>query len=78
MQDDGGLPAAEATVSVTWTYPGGTTQPVSDVTSGTGYATFEIYDAGRGTWTLTVDDVVLDGYQFDRDASVLSASIRFK
>lgn len=78
VEDDLGLPVAGATVSITWTYPRGATQSVDDVTSDTGYAFFEIYDADRGTWTLTVDDAVLDGYQFDRDNSVLSASIRVK
>jgi hypothetical protein len=43
-----------------------------------GYAYFEILDAPRGLLTLRVDDVVLEGYQFDRANSVLSASTRVK
>jgi hypothetical protein len=78
VQDDRTLAASGATVFATWTFPDGSTQPVQDVTSGAGGAYFEINEARRGTYTLTVDDVLLDDHQFDRDSSVLSASIRVK
>ena len=42
------------------------------------YAYFEIINASRGTFSLSVDDVVLDGYRFDRDNRQLSASIKAK
>jgi hypothetical protein len=31
-----------------------------------------------GTWTFTVDDVVLDGYELNRGNGALSASIEVK
>ena len=70
--------AAGATVFATWLFRNGTQQAVQDVTSGTGYAYFELLGAPRGAYTLIVDDVVLDGYRFDRENSVLSASVKIK
>jgi hypothetical protein len=32
----------------------------------------------RGTYTLIIDDIVLDDYRFDGDNSVLNASIKVK
>jgi hypothetical protein len=78
VQNEKSLAAAEATVFARWSRPDGSTQAVEDVTSGSGYAYFEIIGAARGTHTLTVEDVVLDGYEFDRDNSVLSGSIKVK
>lgn len=72
------LAASEAEVIATWTYPDGSTHPVQATASGSGYAYFEVNDAARGSHTLTIDDVVLDEYRFDRVNSVLSASIRVK
>lgn len=63
------LAAAGATVSATWVLPDGSSQPVEDVTSSSGYAYFELLGVPRGTYTLIVDDVVLDGYSFDRENS---------
>jgi hypothetical protein len=45
------------------------------VTSGAGVAYFEIDRARRGKYTLRIDDVVLEDHAFDRENSVLSASI---
>ena len=78
VEDERTLAASDATVFATWTYPDGSTQAVQAITSGSGYAYFEIMDARRGTNTLSVDDVTLDGFRFDRDNSVLSASIKVK
>lgn len=78
VEGEQGQPVYGATVVATWTYPSGALQTVQDVTSNTGHAFFELYDARRGTWTLTVDDVLLDGHPFDRQNSLLSASIRVK
>jgi hypothetical protein len=70
--------ASGATVFARWTFPDGSTQAVESVTSGSGYAYFEVVPAPRGTHTLTVEDVVLDGREFDPDNSLLSASIKVK
>ena len=81
VQDDRGLPVPGARVDISWTNPRGTTWTINrDVnrTSETGYEFFEISDAQQGTWTFTVNDIVLDGYQFDRGGSLLSAGIRVK
>lgn len=78
VDDENGQPAPEANVLATWIYPDGTTQAMEDLTASTGVAYFEILDAPRGTLTLRIDDVVLDGYRFDRDNSVLSASTTVK
>ncbi|MEJ2265823.1 MAG: hypothetical protein P8X95_20450 [Anaerolineales bacterium] len=78
VEDERGRSASGATVFATWVFPDGSTQALDDLTSGTGYAYFEILDAPRGTLTLRVDNVVLDGYQFDRSGSVLSASTTVK
>jgi hypothetical protein len=78
VEDERGRSASGATVFATWVFPDGTTQAVHDLTSNTGYAYFEILDAPRGTLTLRVEDVVLDGYQFDRSGSILSASTTVK
>jgi hypothetical protein len=78
VEDERGLSAAGATVFANWVFSDGTTQAVSDLTSRTGYAYFEILDAPRGILTLRINDVVLDGYQFDRASSVISASTMVK
>jgi hypothetical protein len=75
--DDRNLNAAGARVSAFWTLPDNSTQQVSAVTDGFGQATFELNKAKRkGTYTLTIENVVLDGYTFDRENSVLTASIK--
>jgi len=70
--------ASGADVTATWTYPDGSAHTAHATTSGSGYAYFEVNDAARGTYTLSVDDVVLDDRRFDSANSVLSASIRVK
>ena len=78
VQDEQGQSARGATVFALWTFPDGSTQFVEDATSNSGNAYFEIIDVPRGAYTLTVDDVVLEGHVFDRANSVLSASINVK
>jgi hypothetical protein len=78
VQNDLGLAAAGATVTGLWIFPDGSSQAVEDITSSTGYAHFEIIDVSRGSFSFAIEDVVLDGHQFDRDNSTLSASIKVK
>jgi hypothetical protein len=78
VQDERELSASGATVSATWLFSDGSAQAVVDTTSSSGYAYFEILDAPRGVLTLRIDDVVFDGYTFNRDNSVLSASATVK
>lgn len=78
IEDDRTLAASGATVFATWQYPDGTTVKVEAVASGSGYAYFEVLHPKKGTYTLTVDNVVLDEHRFDKENSVLSESIHVK
>lgn len=74
--DERGLPVSGAQVFATWLFPSGATESTSShYTSEGGYEVYAVINPRRGTYTLTVDDIVLDGFALDRDASVLSASI---
>lgn len=78
IQDELNQSVRGATVLAHWTFPDGSVQSVEDVTSSTGNAHFDIKNVPRGTYTLTVDDVVREGYEFDAGSSVLSKSINLK
>lgn len=67
------VPGAE--VYATWTLPDGSSWTVQGTTDSFGLARFVIDRARKGTYTLTIDDVVLEDHPFDIDNSVLSASI---
>ena len=64
-----------AEVSATWTLPDGSTLPVQATTDSFGLAVFVVDKARKGTYTLTIDDVVVEGHPFDTENSVLSATI---
>ncbi|MDH3890475.1 MAG: hypothetical protein OEV49_05275 [candidate division Zixibacteria bacterium] len=72
------LAASGATVYARWTYPDGSTQTAESVTFGSGNAYFEINNVPRGTYTLTVEDIVLEDHRFDDENSVLSESVKAK
>jgi hypothetical protein len=72
------LAASGATVFARWTFPDGSTQAAESTTSGSGSAYLEINGIPRGTYILTVEDVVLEGYGFDSANSVLSESVKVK
>lgn len=59
VQDDRGLAASGATVFAAWSFPDGSTLVAEGVTSTTGYAYFEVRNAGPGTYTLSVDDAAV-------------------
>jgi len=70
-------PVSSATVQATWIQPNGKQQSVSGQTDGSGRVDFRLNNARRrGTYTLTIQDVSLDGFDFDAGNSVLSASLR--
>jgi hypothetical protein len=75
VQDDLDLNVFGASVTATWTFPDAHTEIVTGTTDGFGTIRFTVEKARRGTYTFTIQDVILDGYTFDRDNSVLSASI---
>ena len=64
-----------AEVYATWTLPDGSTRAVEGTTDSFGLALFVVDKARKGTYTLTIDDVVLEDHPFDIENSVLSASI---
>ncbi len=78
VQDDRTLAASGATVSATWVHPDGSTENVEAITSGAGYAYFEIQPAKRGVYTLMIRGVLLDEHRFDDANSVLQASVQVK
>jgi hypothetical protein len=64
-----------AEVFATWTLPDGSTQSVQGTTDSFGLAMFVVNKARKGTYTLTIDNVVVEDHPFDAENSVLSASI---
>jgi hypothetical protein len=78
VQDEIGGSAPGATVVARWTFPDGSTSPDIEVGISPSYAHFEIIGAQRGTYTLTIVNVVLEDYTFDSENSLLSASVKAK
>jgi hypothetical protein len=74
VKDEKGASVPSATVAVSWRLPNGTIQNQTANTSSTGIARFTT-KAGRGTYTLTVNNITKSGYTFDRTNSVLSKAI---
>ena len=64
-----------AEVFATWTLPDGSTRSVEGTTDSFGLVVFVVNKARKGTYTLTIDDVVVEDHPFDTENSVLSASI---
>jgi len=76
VQDDLDRHVFGATVSATWSLPKGKSLIVGGTTDGFGEVEFRISKARGGTYTLTIDDVSAEGFVFDPEASVLSATIK--
>ena len=76
IQDDLGRNLSSATIFATWILPDGSTQVVYGKSDGFGVVQFDVKKARRGAYTLSIDNVDLFGYTFDRDGSVLNATIR--
>lgn len=74
VQTETGAKAANAIVYATFTLPGGLTVDLYNYTNSRGIATFNT-TYSRGTYTLTITDIVKTGYRFDPAHSVLSKSI---
>jgi hypothetical protein len=74
VRDALGQPVAGATVKARWTLPDGGTTTSTAQTDSSGRARFSI-TGKRGTYTLTVTDLVKVNYIFDAANSVLSRSI---
>jgi hypothetical protein len=74
VKDANGTVISGATVAATWTTPNGTTQNQTANTGTGGSANFST-KSGRGTYTLTVNNITKTGYTFDKTGSVLTNSI---
>jgi hypothetical protein len=70
--------AVGATVFAEWTMPDGSSMPVEQATSSSSFAYFQINNARRGNYTLTITDVVLEDHRFDSENSVLTGSVYAK
>ncbi len=77
VRDQDGSRLSGATVLAVWRFPNGSTQMLSAVTNSSGRATF-IVDSARGTHTIQITDVSLNGYTLDVGASDLQESAYFK
>jgi hypothetical protein len=76
VQDDLGRNAYGAVVFATWTMPDGSQESINGVTDGFGNVRFYLGKLKRpGTYTLRIEKVELNGFQFDAGNSVLSASV---
>ena len=64
-----------ANVIINWSFPDGSIQMDEAVTSSSGNAHFEINDVPRGRYSLHIQNVVLEGYIFDSDNSILNKNI---
>lgn len=73
VKDEDDTSLEGATVSATWTLPGGTIQNQIADTGGNGVAGFATARQS-GTYILTVTNITRAGYRFDPDNSVLSKS----
>ncbi|HEU0292451.1 MAG TPA: hypothetical protein VFR47_06930 [Anaerolineales bacterium] len=74
VRDENGTPVPQALIVATWTLPNGTTQSHNAWTDSKGLAIFST-SLSRGTYTLTVVNIVKSLYTFNPSTSVLSKSI---
>ncbi len=74
VKDEKGNLVASAQVQATWTRPDGSKVDQTATTNTSGVAAFST-SGGRGTYTLTVNNITKTGYVFDPANSVLSKSI---
>ena len=58
-----------AEVYATWTLPNGTTQAAHGTTDSFGLVALVLNKARKGTYTLAIDDVVVEDHPFDSDNS---------
>jgi PKD repeat protein len=74
IHEVGDVPVAGATVSGTWTYPGGSTTSASGVTLADGTIIFTSAKVkSAGTFTFTVTDVDKSGYTYDPALNVMTS-----
>jgi PKD repeat protein len=74
VRDAANAAVSGVSVNITWRKPDGTTVTQTATTGSSGNASFNS-SGGRGTYTLTVNNLTKTGYTFDPAHSVLSKSI---
>jgi PKD repeat protein len=72
--DHRGVPLPGAVVYITWTLPGGKTSIQTATTNSNGIASFSV-KGNRGTYVLTINNIVKSGHVFDSASSIMSSSI---
>ena len=75
VQDENGIPLAQAMVVARWTYPDGTSADQYAWTRSNGQVVFRTTDRQLGRYTLTVVNIVLSQYTFNPSRSVLTGEI---
>lgn len=66
---------ADADVTVEWMLPDGSTTTATGATAANGSVAFQEANAAQGTYTITVQDIVHDGYYFDPAFGVTTMSL---
>ncbi len=74
VRDAANAAVSGVSVNITWRKPDGATVTQTATTGSNGNASFNT-SGGRGTYTLTVNNLTKTGYTFDSVHSVLSKSI---
>jgi hypothetical protein len=74
VKDNSATLVSNATVSIRWTLPNGSTKTATAKTNSAGRASFTV-SGTRGTYTLTITNLTKTGYTFDKGSSVLTKSI---
>jgi PKD repeat protein len=74
VRDAANAGVSGVSVNVTWSRPDGTSVTQTAMTGNSGNASFNT-SGGRGTYSLTVNNLTKTGYTFDKVNSVLSKSI---
>lgn len=73
--DEDGAAINGVSVDATWTLPDGATETQSLTTNRKGRARFAVSAEAAGSYSITIDDVSLDGFSFVTEGSVLSGTI---
>jgi N-acetylneuraminic acid mutarotase len=71
IRTETGAPVEGATVSGTWTVPGGGQEDDTGITNANGLAILQVFDDRYGTYTITINDVDKAGLTFDPVNSLL-------
>jgi hypothetical protein len=74
VKDSSGKSIQNATVTIRWTLPNGSTKTMNATTNSSGQAKFTV-SSNRGRYTLMVKNITKSGYVFDTTGSILSKSI---